>query len=886
MRKLLHYLLPTVVMIFIIIFYFLYTNSGQKNAYALLSFYTSHKAGLDVKIKKINLYQYPYIKIDAIIEKEYIIFIDGFVHKGQLDLHYTLNSECFKSNICSFNDKINIKGKITGWRNDINVTGKGEALNGNIKYSFLKQRHHVKDVNLHLKDINSSKLFSILNQKTLFNGKANAHIHFDIIAKKHKTGTIIYNAQDNNFYDVGAKFHTEIAVKDDKNIFNIDVISPDILLHLTQGEYDKSKKYAHANYTLDIADLSHLKKLLKGKYIGEFHANGEIEYDQHIKIKGLSKDLGGELHFVYENKVLELFLKDISFPALMHTLSTKPMLDANITGHATYKQTTKELQLDTKLKQTKLLPSSLTHTVQKKFSLNLENKIFDKSSLKLTYKNNLLSSNFKLANDKIHLVLTNTKLNTSHNAIDTYIDLKTPKHAIKGKLYARVDTVGEKSLDDVYIKYNGLFEKYYKIKLDGLLSDAFINMDYTLSAARLPSYICTIVDDINLTGHLSGSFNRLHIAGSGTAMEGKINYSGIKIKDDFENVTLDFTNIHALKLFTLLGQPNLPNGKATLTAHFPYISNKRKEGKLNFRLKNGKYSALPLALTAKASVNNNLVTFTATSLLSTAHINISKGMYNLDTNTAKAFYTLKTNNLVPLKPLIGKYKGPFSSSGELKYHKEFQVRGLSSTFGGMVDFLYKKNMLYIDLEKVSLKRFMSLFPYPHILDAQLNGNINYDYKQKKLLVRTDLNNTRFLNSDLVETVFQKSGVNMLKEIFPNSTLRASYQNKIIQGNIVLKNKKSHFYFTDIKMDEKHNTVNAYFDLKMQGQEFSGKVYGSLNHPKINLNIQKLIRYQIDKQLDTYMGKDNRKLMESMPMSDVAKDMASEVGAGFMEIFGL
>jgi len=33
-----------------------------------------------------------------------------------------------------------------------------------------------------------------------------------------------------------------------------------------------------------------------------------------------------------------------------------------------------------------------------------------------------------------------------------------------------------------------------------------------------------------------------------------------------------------------------------------------------------------------------------------------------------------------------------------------------------------------------------------------------------------------------------------------------------------------------------------------------------------------------------MGKGKRKLMESMPMGDVAKDMATEVGAGFMGMF--
>jgi len=41
---------------------------------------------------------------------------------------------------------------------------------------------------------------------------------------------------------------------------------------------------------------------------------------------------------------------------------------------------------------------------------------------------------------------------------------------------------------------------------------------------------------------------------------------------------------------------------------------------------------------------------------------------------------------------------------------------------------------------------------------------------------------------------------------------------------------------------------------MQKQEFTGKVYGSIDDPKVNLNMQKLIQYQMDKQLDAMMGK--------------------------------
>jgi hypothetical protein len=101
---------------------------------------------------------------------------------------------------------------------------------------------------------------------------------------------------------------------------------------------------------------------------------------------------------------------------------------------------------------------------------------------------------------------------------------------------------------------------------------------------------------------------------------------------------------------------------------------------------------------------------------------------------------------------------------------------------------------------------------------------------------------------------------------------------------MLKGKQSHFYLTSVRIDKNTNNVNRVFHLKMQGQAVSGKVNGDLKHPKIDLNMQKLIRYQMDKQLDSVIGKGNRKLMESMPMGDVAKDVASGMGGGFLDMF--
>ena len=179
---------------------------------------------------------------------------------------------------------------------------------------------------------------------------------------------------------------------------------------------------------------------------------------------------------------------------------------------------------------------------------------------------------------------------------------------------------------------------------------------------------------------------------------------------------------------------------------------------------------------------------------------------------------------------------------------------------------------------------MKLFPYPVQLDAITIGTIDYHFPQKNLAVKTRLDKTTFLHTKTVDTVYKKAGINMLKEHFNNALLEANYQHNTLKGNIIMNRGKNRFALTNVLIDTKHNALDASFDFNMQKQAFSGKLYGDLKHPKVKLDMQKLIRHEMDKKLDAFVGESNRKLMENMPMGNVAEDMASSVGGAFMEMF--
>jgi len=428
-------------------------------------------------------------------------------------------------------------------------------------------------------------------------------------------------------------------------------------------------------------------------------------------------------------------------------------------------------------------------------------------------------------------------------------------------------------------------EKKAKLTLWGYLDDALVDMDYTLSSDCIATEHCQIDDNIAIQGHVKGPFTKLFITGEGQALDGNVSYHAMKYTDKVKDLILYMHEVNATKLAHLLGQEAFIQGKADAKVNFSFMDEKEKYGTIAYSVEDKNFQGIPLHLHSDINISNAQHTFTIKVKSPYLTLDIENGSYNQDSKKAKAIYLLDIKELHKLKKLLGyDYQGPFKAQGKMAYTDNVKITGLSKSFGGVLDFIFENNQLNMQLDKVSLANIMHLFPLPSMLDAQTDGEINYHFKHKTLDVHTTLNQAKFLPSPLVNVVKKKSHVNMMNETFYDSKLDLSYHDNVILGNLKLINPRSHVYLTSAKIETKEGMINAYFDFKMQHQEFAGKVYGSLTNPKVNLNMQKLVRYQMDKQVDKMIGKDGRKMMEHMPMGGVAKDMATDMGASFMKVF--
>jgi hypothetical protein len=428
-------------------------------------------------------------------------------------------------------------------------------------------------------------------------------------------------------------------------------------------------------------------------------------------------------------------------------------------------------------------------------------------------------------------------------------------------------------------------EQKAKLILTGYMDDSQMDMDYTLDSECIASDVCQIDDDIDIQGHVKGPFYRLFIEGKGRALDGNVSYSAMKFTDKVENIRVSMRDVNSTKLLKLLGQDPIIQGKANAEVHFEHMAKNTKKGSILYDVQDHNFSDIPLYLQSKVMIDDMQHTFSLDVTSPHLKVNISKGHYDQEKGRAEAFYIVDIKDLAKLETLLGhKYLGAFYAMGELRYDKYVHINGLSKSFGGMSDFTFERDGLHVKLDDVSLKDIMTLFPIPSMIDADATGDIHYNFIRQTMIVNADLTGAKFLRSKLVDIIHKKAGVKMMKESFDQSRIEMSYYNNTIRGFLKLKNRNSHLYLTGATVNTEHNTIDAYFDFKMQKQEFRGKVYGSLDNPEVNLDMQKLIKYQMDKQLDKMMGKKANKLIDKIPMGGMAKDVASGMGASFMGMF--
>jgi hypothetical protein len=401
-----------------------------------------------------------------------------------------------------------------------------------------------------------------------------------------------------------------------------------------------------------------------------------------------------------------------------------------------------------------------------------------------------------------------------------------------------------------------------ELSLKGNSDSDNMDMSYHLRGESFNWHDHNILHPIDLKGTMNGKFSELLVKGEGEVFYGKTSYSFIRKESRFEALEVALNDISSKHLLAFLKYDLEIEGDVDIFMNFDYFSAFRKKGLAKISMQKAiiyKVSEdVNFTLDGEIEYKDLLRKFFVDIGSDIGKLNIINGYYNKAAELMKAQYTLHINELSYLEKFFGhQYQGELITAGNVKYETgKLSLLGESSSYAGLLEYDYQNDYWDIKFKGVSLEKVLRQLSFPALLSSKIYGTASYDIEDDIILINTKLKETRFRRTKMTDTIYEMTDIDILKDVYNDSIFTAGYQNLVLTSLLKIDNGVSHFYLKNTRMNSQTNEITADFEVVLDGQEFFGEVYGTLEDPKVNLDMSRLIRYHINKKIDSFFGTGN------------------------------
>ena len=479
---------------------------------------------------------------------------------------------------------------------------------------------------------------------------------------------------------------------------------------------------------------------------------------------------------------------------------------------------------------------------------------------------------------------------TLAQTLSSYLSKKTKNHLEVSSLKIEAYPI---------IKMNIAINRGATIQLKGTISKSNIDINYHLIGDSFDYAHIHLKDKLNIKGHISGLPTTPFVKGEGELFDGKAEFNFIKTAQNFQDMKIHLTGVDSEKVLNFLHYKPLITGKAEIEATFNRFSKYQKDGKALILMQNANMptvsGAVPFGLKTEIQFKNIEYFYKGGIKSKIGNLTIIDGYYHHSKHEASAKYAINLKELAYFEPFLKrKYRGSFESEGSIRYQKGITVTGKSNKFDGLLSYEYHKNSLELNLKGVSLVKLLKFFSYPALLSAKVYGSIDYAIADKIVLMNTKLKETRFRKTKMTDMIFASTGIDMLQDVYNKSSFVGGYQNNLLKSTLKIDNGVRHVYLTNTQMNSKTNAINSKFEVKIAGEELYGDIYGTLENPKVSIDMQKLLKYQLNKQIGNFLGTERKEVIKkefnsvkdevSKTLEEIDVDSVKEKAKSFLNGF--
>ena len=801
MKKLLYILLPLVAIV-VAIFAIVFTPFGSNKILKPIvnSIIDKKLKEPKVTITKLDS-KYGYIDLEGNASNGIKFRAKGDVDyfKKSFDLNYNLNAKSVKVENKDIFVKMDIGGQAVGTIKNFGVNGEGRAFDSPLDYKFIIKDNKPQEINANVNGAKLYKVFALANIPPYADGYAFVNVNMPSLDIKNPSGKGHLEIREGRFNRALIKKKFNIALKKDERFSaNIDSIVAKKFI-ISKGTIDTTtaklniKKVtstldflvSKGYFDLNINKLSRLNSIVKQNLKGKLKLDGAFYVNAKKGIKQANiktKSFGGLTKVFYSNNSIKATLKSVSIPKVLYTISQPRYVKSGLLNANIAVPNLQKLNGSFKIKSSGVLNPKMLKIKLPSYKYSISSKGSLKNGTIYAKQSSLITNFAKvyLSNTKYSLLTKALSSNYSANIKELAALNKITGAKLRGALKAtgKIKQQGANVDLSAFSKsLGGSVKLHYQngrlnVKLNKVLAPKLLYMAY--QPHLLNSGIVNGVVKLSSTKPLNGLFS-------------------IASKGSLDTKTLQ-------KLY-----------KINLGKKFAYALNV-KDGVI----KKG-------VVIAKPTINTTI-----------GSVKFSKLVYNTKNSSLKAKYLVNIDDLAKLEPLVKqKLNGKFDLSGDIKYSpNNLLVTGIANELGGTINFILHNNKLLLDGAGLSVIKVTNMLNYPKFLDAVAKVHFDYNTKSKKGKFNANLNDARFLNSQLVVLLKQYAHFDLSKELFSNAKIDGVIDNSLIIFNLKTDSQRTKITVKNGKIDTKNQRIDAKVSFVYNGNDYQFRVVGDIKNPKI------------------------------------------------------
>lgn len=715
------------------------------------------------------------------------------------------------------------------------VDGKSDVANSATTYHVELADFNPTSIIASIKQADLVSLLSLGGQKAYASASLNLDVNFKNITPHQLDGNISLKTKNGKLN--ASLMKKDFAIDMPQTAFNMNldaqlkaddvdytyILSSNLANITSSGKVIPEPLNVNVKYNVDIQELAVLQPITNAPLKGPFSTNGTVKGTQKsMLIQGLS-DIG-QSNTIYSLDLAEF--KPQSVIASIKGAKVSKLL--YMVGQPNFASS----DLDVDIKLTSLDPKNLAGYSDVKLSHGVLNSTVMKEIYKVDIPNTTFSST------------SHVDLNGKNIVYKTVFDSNLAKLNSAGTIVSEI-----------------------------LEMDLNYGVDIKELAILKPITGADIRGPFSLNGNVKGDKHKLIVDGKSDIASSETTFEALLTEFQPATIQASMKNLQLAKVLYMVNQPHYADGIFSLNVDISDARSGMLKGNIISTIKNGvvdvnfmteKYefkSAMPAtsfivatnttlsgdSVDTKVDLNSTLATFN----MKQVHMNLKDGSlvsdYLATIPSLDKLYFATERNLV----------GGLSVNGELKKATDLDLTFYSKIAGGSIDGKLHNDDFHADIISLQTLEALKMLIYPEILQASLNGVLDYNLEEAKGTFDAKITDGKFTKNQMLNLVKEFGKIDLYIQEFKGD-VHADINEENIIASLDLNSNSSSIKTKDTKLNSKTKQIDSKVDIVANNNPLSITLTGDVTAPKVNIDAKKIIEKEatqvIKKELDNILKK--------------------------------